>query len=65
MFDDPFDIVDKVDITEIKHLPGQEKVQFIDYIHEDYKHCLRQKQHPDLIKYYKDVLVKLIKAYGH
>lgn len=65
MFDDPFDIIEKVDITEIRHLYGHEKTQFINYIHEDYEHCLRKKQHPDLIKYYRDVLTKLIKTYGH
>jgi len=46
-------------------MSGEEKTGFIEYVQEDYNHCLKMKQHPDLIKYYKDVLARLIKTYGH
>jgi hypothetical protein len=42
-----------------------EKMQFIDYILDDYEYVLRKKLHPTLIRYYKDVLARLIKSYGH
>lgn len=53
------------DESTIQHLSGIEKMQFIDYILDDYEYVLRKKTHPTLIRYYKDVLSRLIKSYGH
>ena len=62
-FDD--DNFPQFDLKTIKHMSGEEKTGFIEYVEDDYHHCLKMKQHPDLIKYYKDVLARLIKTYGH
>ena len=62
-FDD--DNFPQFDLKTIKHMSGEEKTGFIEYVEDDYYHCLKMKQHPDLIKYYKDVLARLIKTYGH
>ena len=63
IFDD--DNLPNFDLETIKHLSGEDKTGFIEYVRDDYNHCLKMKQHPDLIKYYKDVLTRLIKTYGH
>ena len=59
------DLPETFDESTIQHLSGIEKMQFIDYVHDDYEYVLRNKQHPKIIKYYKDVLARLIKNYGH
>jgi len=53
------------DENTINNLPGTEKTQFIEYVLDDYEYMLRNKQPPKLISYYKDVLSRLIKKYGH
>ena len=62
-FDD--DNLPQFDLETIKDLSGDEKTGFIEYVRDDYNHCLKMKQHPQLIEYYKDVLTRLIKTYGH
>ena len=59
------DTPETFDESTIQHLSGIEKMQFIDYILDDYEYVLRKKLHPTLIRYYKDVLARLIKNYGH
>jgi hypothetical protein len=63
IFDD--DNLPQFDEELIKELSGSEKTDFIEYVRDDYDHCLKTKQHPQLLKYYKDVLTRLIKTYGH
>jgi hypothetical protein len=63
LFDD--DNLPKFDEEIVKDLSGKEKTEFIEYIRDDYQHCLKMKQHPKLIEYYRDVLTRLIKTYGH
>ena len=53
------------DPNQIKNLSGIEKMQFIEYVLDDLDYVINHKSHPKLIKYYKDVLSKLIKTYGH
>ncbi len=49
----------------IINLSGMEKMDFIEYVRDDYEYILKNETHPKLIKYYKDVLSKLVKKYGH
>jgi len=53
------------DENTINNLPGLEKTQFIEYVLDDYEYMLRKKQPIKLVNYYKDVLSRLIKKYGH
>ena len=68
MFDDDDD--NRIDSypeipRDLKSVPGQEKTRYIEYVHEDYKFCLASKMSPQIIRYYRDVLVDLVKTYGH
>jgi len=53
------------DENTINGLSGIEKMNFIEYVLDDYEYILEHKTHPKLLTYYKDVLSRLIKKHGH
>jgi|TARA_R110000803_G_C11891377_1_gene310980 hypothetical protein len=53
------------DENTINSLSGIEKMNFIEYVLDDYEYILEHKTHPKLLTYYKDVLSRLIKKHGH
>lgn len=53
------------DENTINGLSGIEKMNFIEYVLDDYEYILEHKTHPKLLIYYKDVLSRLIKKHGH
>jgi len=67
--DDDFDEFIKdlpsVNQKDIKQLSAMERNDFIDTVFQDYEFTLEKKMNPKIIRYYRDVLVKLIKTYGH
>lgn len=67
--DDDFDEFIKdlpsVNQKDIKQLSANERNDFIDTVFQDYEFTLEKKMNPKIIRYYRDVLVKLIKTYGH
>ena len=54
-----------VNTKDIADLKGHDRHLFINTVYEDYEFTLAKKMNPGVIRYYRDVLVTLIKTYGH
>lgn len=67
MTKDDNDMLEDIQFDEntINSLSGIEKMNFIEYVLDDYEYILEHKTHPKLLTYYKDVLTRLIKKHGH
>lgn len=64
-FEDILNELPPVNATDVENLTGQDRNHFINTVFEDYEFTLEKKMAPRVIRYYRDVLVKLIKTYGH
>lgn len=51
--------------TDVEDMSPYERHRFMTLVYEDYKFVLKEKMPAPVIKYHRDVLVKLVKTYGH
>lgn len=64
-FDEFLKELPSVNQTDVKDLSGSDRNMFIDTVFQDYEFTIEKRMNPKVIRYYRDVLVKLIKTYGH
>jgi hypothetical protein len=63
-YNKPMDYIGDIE-EKMKDLSGQQLNNFIETIHDEYKHAVKEKQPPYITLYYRDLLSFLIKTYGH
>ena len=61
-FEDGYYNFKQKDVADMS--PG-ERQKFMTLVYEDYKFVLKEKMPAPVIKYHRDVLVSLVKTYGH
>jgi len=63
-FDDIKDYYD-FEAQDVADMKPQQRWKFVEFVYDDYKFVLKERMPPPVIQYHRDVLVKLIKTYGH
>ena len=51
--------------ADVDSMDPQDRNKFIDLVYDDYRFVLKERMPAPVIQYHRDVLVKLIKTYGH
>lgn len=50
---------------DVADMSPSERNTFINLVYEDYKFVLKERMPAPIIEYHRDVLITLIKTYGH